>query len=118
MRSDLLDLACWVCKAMAKLGNVTLAIAELEQTSSTGSDAVIYCEDMLDDFVHSTDSEAVLPADAIECVQETVSAILDHINAAGQQISLAIEKQELETATISKRIQDCSLRARACSLTK
>ena len=64
---------------MAKLGNVTVAIAELEQTSSTGSDAVLYCEDMLDDFVHSTDSEAVLPADAIEWVQETVSAILDHI---------------------------------------
>jgi hypothetical protein len=96
---------------MAKLGNVTNAIAELEQTCSTGSDAVIYCEDVLDDFVHSADSDAVLPADAIECVQETVSAILDHISAVGQQISLEIEKQERETATIAKRVQDCSLRA-------
>ena len=74
-------------------------MSELSQTTGQVNDAVVYCNEVLENFV---------AGNKVEGVQGAISAIIEHVNAASQQVLETVAKQESETNEILQIVENCA----------
>jgi|TARA_B110000008_G_C16693365_1_gene453640 hypothetical protein len=92
---------------MSNNSGLRVAVSELSQTTGQVNDAVVYCNEVLENFVAGNKVEGV-PEAAKECVQGAISAIIEHVNAASQQVLETVAKQESETNEILQIVENCA----------
>ena len=92
---------------MSNNSGLRVAVSELSQTTGQVNDAVVYCNEVLENFVAGNKVEGV-PEAAKEGVQGAISAIIEHVNAASQQVLETVAKQESETNEILQIVENCA----------
>ncbi len=91
---------------MSNSSNLGIAVGELSQTTDQVSDAVAYCNGILENFI-ADDKGEVVPQEVKECVQGAMTAVVEHVNATGQQVLIALQKQESDTEEILQVVERC-----------
>ena len=76
------------------MSNFKVALGELKETNQVVEDTVEYCESLLTQFMQQDGIDENITNEAKECVQNAIEHVVEHVNATGEQLNLALKKEE------------------------
>ena len=92
------------------MSNFKVVLGELKETNQVVEDTVEYCESLLTQFMQQDGIDENITIEAKECVQNAIEHVVEHVNATGEQLNLALKKEEAKSESIVKQIDQISKR--------
>ena len=92
------------------MSNFSDALGELKETNQVVEDTVEYCESLLTQFMHQDGIDSDITNEAKECVQNAMQHVVEHVQATGEQLNLALEEKERTSKKMVEKVNEMSQR--------
>eukprot|EP00944_MAST-04C_sp_MAST-4C-sp1_P014607 g14607.t1 len=92
------------------MSDFSTSLGELRETNQVVEDTVEYCDSLLSQFSQQEGVDTNIMEEAKDCVRNAIEHVVEHIQATGEQLDLALKVEESKTEIAFNKVQELSER--------
>ena len=87
------------------MSDFSTSLGELRETNQVVEDTVEYCDSLLSQFSQQEGVDTNIMEEAKDCVRNAIEHVVEHIQATGEQLNLALKVEESKTEIAFNKVQ-------------